>query len=199
MSGQKNRTVNVAIFASGAGSNAQKIIDVFRKDDLIKIKLIVCNNPDAGVLSIAANEKIPSLLIKKKRFYEEDAYLPELKEQQIDFIVLAGFLLKVPSILINRYPNKIVNIHPALLPKYGGKGMYGSKVHEAVIAAKEKESGISIHYVDEIYDHGNIIFQARCTIDETESPASLAQKIHLLEHQHYPETIARLLKATNNS
>ncbi|MES2848581.1 MAG: phosphoribosylglycinamide formyltransferase [Bacteroidota bacterium] len=199
MSGQKNRAVNVAIFASGAGSNAQKIIDVFRNDDLIKIKLIISNNAEAGVLSIAANEKIPSLLIKKKRFYEEDAYLPELKEQQIDFIVLAGFLLKVPSILINRYPNKIVNIHPALLPKYGGKGMYGSKVHEAVIAAKEKESGISIHYVDEIYDHGNIIFQARCTVDENENPATLAQKIHLLEHKHYPEVIARLLKATNNS
>jgi formyltetrahydrofolate-dependent phosphoribosylglycinamide formyltransferase len=199
MSGGKGRAINIAIFASGAGSNAQKIIDVFRNDALIKIKLIVCNNPEAGVLSIATNEKITSLIIKKKQFYEEGAYLQELKELQIDFIVLAGFLLKVPAALINQYPNKIVNIHPALLPKYGGKGMYGSKVHEAVIAAKEKESGITIHYVDEIYDHGNIIFQATCTVDENESPVSLGKKIHLLEHKHYPVVIEQLLKATNNS
>ena len=199
MNGKKDKPINIAIFASGAGSNAQKIIDVFRNDGSIKIKLIVSNNPEAGVLSIASNEKIPSLLIKKQRFYEEDAYVPEIKEQNIDFIVLAGFLWKVPSALINQYPNKIVNIHPALLPKYGGIGMYGSRVHEAVIAAKEIESGITIHFVDEIYDHGNIIFQATCGVDENETPASLAQKIHLLEHEHYPKVIAQLLKATNNS
>ncbi len=199
VNGKKTKPVYVAIFASGAGSNAQKIIDYFRGNPVVKIALIVCNNPEAGVLSIADKEKIPALLIKKKRFYEEDAYVHELKEHKIAFIILAGFLWKVPLPLINQYPNNIINIHPALLPKYGGKGMYGNKVHEAVIAAGEKESGISIHYVDEIYDHGNIIFQATCTIDENDTPSSLAQKIHVLEHIHYPETIAKLLKATNNS
>jgi formyltetrahydrofolate-dependent phosphoribosylglycinamide formyltransferase len=195
ISGKKKHVNNIAIFASGAGSNAQRIINVFRDNKTVKIKLIVCNNPVAGVLAIAAKEKIDWLLIQNKRFYEEDAYIPELKEQQIDFIVLAGFLWKIPVSLINQYPNKITNIHPALLPKYGGKGMYGSKVHEAVIAANEKESGISIHFVDEIYDHGNIIFQAICTIDKNDTPVSLAQKIHLLEHQHYPEVIGRLLES----
>lgn len=195
MSGHKKAVTNIAIFASGAGSNAQKIIDSFRDDRSARIGLIVCNNPEAGVLHIAATEKIPALLIKKKRFYEEDAYLPELAGHQIDFIVLAGFLWKVPVALISQYPNKIVNIHPALLPKYGGKGMYGKKVHEAVIAAKEKESGISIHYVDEIYDHGNIIFQAACPVDENDTPDTLAQKIHQLEHRHYPGVIAQLLQS----
>lgn len=193
MSGRKKPVTIIAIFASGAGSNAQKIIDSFRDNAAVKIGLIVCNNPEAGVLQIAAKENIPALLIKKKRFYEEDAYLPELTRYRIDFIVLAGFLWKVPVALINQYPNRIVNIHPALLPKYGGKGMYGKKVHEAVIDAKEKESGISIHYVDEIYDHGNIIFQAACTIDDVDTPDTLAQKIHRLEHEHYPAVIARLL------
>lgn len=196
---KKVKTINIAIFASGAGSNAQKIIDYFRNNPDVQISLIVCNNPEAGVLSIAAKEKIPSLLIKKKRFYEEDAYVSDLKKHHIDFVVLAGFLWKVPLTLINQYPNSMVNIHPALLPKYGGKGMYGNKVHEAVIASKEKESGITIHFVDEVYDHGNIIFQVTCPIDENDTPASLAQKIHELEHRHYPQIIAGLIKATNNS
>lgn len=199
MTRQKSPITHVAIFASGAGSNAHKIIDHFQNNGAVKIGLIVCNNPQAGVLNLAAARKIPSLLIQKKRFYEEDAYLPELARQHIDFIVLAGFLWKVPVTLINKFPNKIINIHPALLPKYGGKGMYGDKVHEAVLAAKEKESGITIHYVDEIYDHGNIIQQATCSIEENETPASLAQKIHQLEHKHYPEVISHLLQATNNS
>jgi formyltetrahydrofolate-dependent phosphoribosylglycinamide formyltransferase len=194
MTGKKKTITRVAVFASGAGSNAQKIIDYFRNNNAVHISLIVCNNPQAGVLNIAAAEKIPSLIIQKKRFYEVDAYLPELESHQINFIVLAGFLLKVPPLLINRFPNKIINIHPALLPKYGGKGMYGAKVHEAVIAAGEKESGITIHYVDELYDHGNIILQARCTIDENETPATLAHKIHLLEHKHYPAVIEQLMK-----
>jgi len=197
MTGQKTSVTHVAIFASGAGSNAHKIIDHFQNNGAVKISLIVCNNPQAGVLALAAAKKIPSLLIQKKRFFEEDAYLAELAGHQIDFIVLAGFLWKVPVTLINRFPNKIVNIHPALLPKYGGKGMYGDKVHAAVLAAKEKESGITIHYVDEIYDHGNIIQQATCGIAEDETPASLAQKIHQLEHKHYPEVIGHLLQATN--
>lgn len=190
----KKKPIHVAIFASGAGSNAQKIIDHFRHSHRVKISLIVCNNPQAGVLNMAAAENLPALLIQKKQFYEGDAYVPAIEAHQTDFIVLAGFLWKVPVALINRYPNKIINIHPALLPKYGGKGMYGDKVHEAVIAAKEKESGITIHYVDEIYDHGNIIQQATCQVDEQDTPASLAQKIHLLEHKHYPEVISRLLQ-----
>lgn len=199
MTGQKTNTTRIAIFASGAGSNAQKIIDSFRQGHSVKVSLIVCNKPGAGVLNIAAAENIPSLLIEKDRFYNGNAYLPELQRHHIDFIILAGFLWKVPSALINAYPNKIVNIHPALLPKYGGKGMYGAKVHQAVIAAKEKESGITIHYVDEIYDHGNIIFQATCSLEENDTADTLAQKIHLLEHTHYPEVIGRLLKTTNNS
>ena len=193
MSGKKTAVVNVAIFASGTGSNAQKIIDYFRNHPSIKISLIVCNRPGAGVLSIAAKEKIPALLIDKKRFADGDAFVPELKLQHIDFIVLAGFLWKVPIALIKEYPNSIINIHPALLPKYGGSGMYGAKVHESVIAAGEKESGITIHYVDEIYDHGKIIFQAACIVDENDNADSLSQKIHVLEHRHYPEVINQLL------
>ncbi len=194
MSGQKKPVTRIAIFASGAGSNAQKIIGAFRNSTSVNTALVVCNNPAAGVLSMAAKEKIPSLLIEKKRF-EEGAYLAELQQYQIDFIVLAGFLWKVPGALISQYPNKIINIHPALLPQYGGKGMYGNKVHQAVIDAKEKESGITIHYVDEIYDHGNIIFQATCAVEENETAGSLAQKIHLLEHQHYPAVIASLVES----
>ncbi|HET9057767.1 MAG TPA: formyltransferase family protein, partial [Chitinophagaceae bacterium] len=154
----KPQTTHIAIFASGAGSNAHAIINYFRNSSVVKVALIVSNKPEAGVLKIAEKENIPSLLIEKERFFRGDAYMNELKEKKIDFIVLAGFLWKVPSMLIKVYPHKIVNIHPALLPKYGGKGMYGSRVHEAVIANKEKESGITIHYVDELYDHGSIIF-----------------------------------------
>jgi len=187
----KNR---IAIFASGAGSNAQQIIDHFRNSSTIEIKLIVCNKPGAGVLAIAEKENIPSLLIEKERFFNGDHYLPELQKNNIDLIVLAGFLWKVPEALIKTYPKKIVNIHPALLPKYGGKGMFGAHVHNAVISNKETESGISIHYVDEIYDHGAVIFQASCAVDTNDTAETLAKKIHALEHLHYPKTIADLLK-----
>jgi formyltetrahydrofolate-dependent phosphoribosylglycinamide formyltransferase len=185
---------NIAIFASGAGSNAAKIISHLKNDASIKVALIVCNKPGAGVLAIAATNQIPTLLIEKEQFFRGDTYLPELKKHKIDFIVLAGFLWKIPVALIDAYPNHIINIHPALLPKYGGKGMYGMKVHEAVIAAGEKESGITIHYVNEHFDEGEHIFQAKCVIDENDTPESLAQKIHALEHAHFPETIANLLK-----
>ncbi len=194
ISGRQKSIVSIAIFASGAGSNAQKIIDTFRNNRAVKIALIVCNNPNAGVLAIADRENIPYLLIEKKFFTEGGGYLNELQKHEIGFIVLAGFLWKIPTVLILAYPDKIINIHPALLPKYGGKGMYGSKVHEAVIRAKEKESGITIHYVDEIYDHGRIIFQATCTIEESDTPVTLAQKVHLLEHRHYAAVIERLLQ-----
>ena len=190
---QKN-LVKVAIFASGAGSNTQKIIDYFKGKSSVKISLIVCNKKVAGVLDIAAKEKIPSLVIERNKFFEEDNYLPFLKEVGIDFIVLAGFLWKIPTAIINNYPHKIVNIHPALLPKYGGKGMYGQGVHEAVIEAKDTVSGITIHFVDELYDHGNIIFQATCPIDEWDTAESLALKIHQLEYLHYPVVLDEVLE-----
>lgn len=183
----------IAIFASGAGSNAARIIDRFRHHPSIKISLIVCNKPDAGVLNIAAKEHIPVLLIEKERFFRGDAYVGQLQELTIDFIVLAGFLWKIPSALVQAFRGRIINIHPALLPKYGGKGMYGRLVHEAVIAAREKESGISIHYVDELYDHGQIIFQASCSIGENDTPETLAQKVHLLEYEHYPRIIEKIV------
>ena len=192
----KNQTpVRIAVFASGAGSNAKKIIDHFSGSGIATVALVVCNNPDAGVLNIAKRSDIPSLLIKKENFFSGDHYLTALQQAGIDFIVLAGFLWKLPERLIRAYPQKIINIHPALLPNYGGKGMYGHFVHEAVLAAGEKESGITIHYVDEVYDHGQIIFQANCPIDQNETPESLAQKIHALEHAHYPTQIETLLKS----
>lgn len=185
---------NIAIFASGAGSNAKKIINHFKNHPSIKVALIVCNKPDAGVLKIAANENIPTLLIDKEQFFRGDAYVPTLKTYHINFVVLAGFLWKIPDALIDAFPQQIINIHPALLPNYGGKGMYGMNVHNAVIQAKEKESGITIHYVNNHYDEGEIIFQAKCTIDENDTPDSLANKIHQLEHQHFPQVIENLLK-----
>lgn len=185
----------IAIFASGAGSNAQKIIDFFRGSVQVQVALIVCNKPGAGVLNIAQKEGIPVLLIEKERFFRGDSYLPEFKKAGISFIILAGFLWKVPAALIQAFPNQIVNIHPALLPLYGGKGMYGNHVHAAVIAAGDKESGITIHYVNEQYDDGATIFQARCPVQPGDTPDSLAQRIHALEHAHYPKVIESLLSS----
>ena len=194
-SNKKNHPIiNIAIFASGAGSNAHKIINYFSGNQKIKIALILCNKPGAGVLNIAAAEGIPSLIIERADFFNGDNYLPRLQKHQINFIVLAGFLWKIPPALIKAFPKKIINIHPALLPQYGGKGMFGYHVHEAVIANKETVSGISIHYVDELYDHGALIFQATCTIDENETATLLAQKIHVLEHEHYPKVIEQVLQ-----
>jgi folate-dependent phosphoribosylglycinamide formyltransferase PurN len=203
--------IHVAIFASGAGSNARKIIEYFEnqyvsefsagKSSLsaaksarpIKVSLIVCNVPNAGVLEIAKEKGIPTLLINKTEF-ATGGYVESLKNADIDFIVLAGFLWKVPEVLVNAFPKAIVNIHPALLPNYGGKGMYGSRVHEAVIAAGESKSGITIHWVDANYDEGDIIFQAECTIESGDTPEILAQKIHALEHQHFAPVIEKLLR-----
>jgi phosphoribosylglycinamide formyltransferase-1 len=186
--------IQLAIFASGNGTNAQQIIQHFNGHGTVKVALVVCNKPGAGVIEVAGRAAIPVLMIEKERFFQGDAYATELQARGIDFIVLAGFLWKVPSRLIAAFSNRIINIHPALLPKYGGKGMYGHFVHNAVIAAGEKESGISIHYVDEWYDHGNIIFQARCAIDKNDDAASLAKKIHLLEHTHYPAVIEKTVQ-----
>jgi len=185
--------IRIAVFASGKGSNAQQIIHYFRDNKRVEISFIVSSKKDAGVLNIAATHKIPSIVLDKKTFLNTDEYVVFLKENKIDFIVLAGFLWKIPVNLIQAYPQKIINIHPALLPNYGGKGMYGHFVHEAVIAAKEKQSGITIHYVDELYDHGAPVFQAFCDIDENDTPDTLAEKIHVLEHTHFPAVIEKVL------
>ena len=194
---QAGNMTRIAIFASGAGTNAERIIKTSPAP--YTVALIVCNKPGAGVLKIAEREGISSLIIEKERFFNGDNYLPELQKHNIEFIVLAGFLWKIPDQLIKAYPKKIINIHPALLPKFGGKGMYGNKVHETVIALKEKESGISIHYVDELYDHGEIILQAKCPVTEIDTAETLAQKIHVLEHAHYPKVIAELMQKQNRS
>jgi phosphoribosylglycinamide formyltransferase 1 len=183
---------HIVIFASGAGSNAKKIIDHF-KNSWVTVGLIVCNKSGAGVLQVAKEEGIPSLIIEKDRFFRGDGYVPEILKTQADLVVLAGFLWKIPQTLIKAFPKKIINIHPALLPNYGGKGMYGQYVHEAVINAGELQSGITIHYVDEHYDNGDIIFQTGCPVLETDTPASLASRIHQLEHLHYPKVIEELL------
>jgi phosphoribosylglycinamide formyltransferase-1 len=205
----------IAIFASGAGSNAAKIIDRFNspptpvrtilpggpfhsvergeQTPYIEVALIVCNKPDAGVLKIAAKENIPVLLIEKEKFFRGDAYIKELKEKEIDFIVLAGFLWKIPALLIKAFPHSIINIHPALLPKYGGKGMYGQFVHQAVIDNHEKETGITIHFVDEAYDHGKTIFQASCPVNSNDTALTIAKKVASLEHEHYPRVIEELI------
>lgn len=180
---------HLAIFSSGAGSNAARIIEHFRLHPSVRVSLIVCNNPGAGVLAIAAKEKIPVLLIEKEKFFRGSAYAEELRERKIDFIVLAGFLWKIPAALLQAYPRRIVNLHPALLPKYGGKGMYGRHVHSAVVNAGEKESGITIHYVDELYDHGQSIFQARVAVTAGDTPETLAAKVQQLEHTHFPRVI----------
>ncbi|MGI9138107.1 MAG: formyltransferase family protein [Sediminibacterium sp.] len=201
--------IHVAIFASGAGSNARKIIEYFENQYVVKVSLIVCNVPNAGVLAIAKEKGIPTLLINKSEF-AATGYVESLHNSDIQFIVLAGFLWKIPEVLVRAYQagmkidgtmvngkenvsKGIINIHPALLPKFGGKGMYGSRVHEAVIAAGEKESGITIHWVNEHYDEGGIIFQASCEIDSKDTPETLANKIHALEHAHFAPTIAKLL------
>lgn len=184
---------NIAIFASGAGSNAQKIIDHFSQSTIARVTLIVCNKPGAGVLQIAEKEGIPSVLIDKELFFRSDHYIQLLQEHRIDLIVLAGFLWKVPANLVQAFSNRIINIHPALLPKYGGKGMYGHFVHEAVINAGDPESGITIHYVNEKYDDGATILQERCVITPEDTPESLARKIQVLEHTWYPVIVERLL------
>ncbi len=184
---------NVAIFASGEGTNAQTIIDYFKSSDRIKIALVVSNKSTANVLNRAKNNSIPTLVIDRNSFYESNAVVEQLKEANIDLVVLAGFLWMIPENLIKAFPDKIINIHPALLPKFGGKGMFGINVHNAVIDAKEKESGITIHFVNEKYDEGKIIAQYKCEILESESPESLAMKIHELEYNHFPKAIENLL------
>jgi len=181
----------IAIFASGTGSNAKKILAHFQSSNKVQVVLIVSNKPMAGVLNFANEYSVPTLLLKRERFVNGDGYVSELQSAGIDWIILAGFLWKIPPILVKHWEKRIINIHPALLPNYGGKGMYGEAVHQAVITANEKESGITIHYVDEQYDHGTTIFQATCPVLPADTPASLANRIHTLEHLHYPVVIEK--------
>ncbi|PLX10745.1 MAG: phosphoribosylglycinamide formyltransferase [Marinilabiliales bacterium] len=181
----------IAVFASGNGTNAQRIAEYFKNNKDIEISLILSNKPGAGVLERAEKLGIKSFVFNKNDFKKGQEVDVLLQQYGIDFIVLAGFLWLVPAFLIDKFPNKIINIHPALLPKYGGKGMYGMNVHRAVIENNEKESGISIHYVNNKYDEGQIIFQAKFDIDKGETPDSLANKIHKLEYEHFPKIIEK--------
>ena len=186
---------NIAILASGAGSNAQKILEYFSDRMDIAVRLIVSNKPEAGVLNIAKLASVDTLVVSRDSFYSSTDLLVELDKHNIDFIVLAGFLWLIPPYLIQHYPNRIVNIHPALLPKYGGKGMYGHFVHEAVHLAKDTHSGITIHYVNEKYDEGSIVFQERCEILPSDQPEDIAKKVQVLEHSYYPTVIDQLVSS----
>jgi phosphoribosylglycinamide formyltransferase-1 len=184
---------NIAIFASGSGTNAENIINYFANINDVNVSLILSNNPNAYVLQRAKNHNIPYIVFSRKELVETTIVLDALKDNNITFIVLAGFLLLMPLNIINAYHNRIINIHPALLPKYGGKGMYGDRVHQAVIENKEEYSGITIHFINEKYDEGEIIFQSFCKIDKNDTPITLAKKIHELEYLHYPRVINEVI------
>ena len=185
---------NVAIFASGSGTNAENIARYFSKSETVKVAVVLSNNKNVGVHARVNKLGIPSFVFSRDEFVEGTPILAKLAEYQIDLIVLAGFMNKISDALLTAYPGKIINIHPALLPKHGGKGMYGMHVHEAVVAAGEKESGITIHYINENYDEGDIIFQAKCEVLPADTPEEVATKVHALEYAHYPHVIDDLLK-----
>lgn len=184
----------IAIFASGNGTNAENIIRYFSKSESFNVALVLSNNAKAGVHERARRLGVPSLSFARETFAAGTPIVEVLREHQIDFIVLAGFLCYVARPLLEAYPDKIVNIHPSLLPKFGGKGMYGNRVHEAVLAAGEKESGITIHYINEHYDEGNILFQATCPVRPDDTPESLAARVHALEYEYFPKIIEKVLK-----
>jgi len=184
----------IAIFASGSGSNAQKIMEHFKRNSEAEVVLILTNNPQAYVLQRADNFEIPSHIFTREEFYHTDNIIKLLKNLQVDLIVLAGFLWLVPENLLKAFPNKIINLHPALLPKYGGKGMYGDHVHNAVLAAKEEESGITIHFVNEKFDEGEILHQSRFKIEPGDTLEMIKFKGQQLEHQHFPRVIESLLR-----
>jgi len=185
---------NIAVFASGSGTNAQNIAEYFLAVSDIRVSLILSNKPDAFVLERAKKLGIPSLVFTRKDFYESEIILNILERDKIDFIVLAGFLWLIPDYLLKAYPRKILNIHPALLPKYGGKGMYGDMVHQAVIRSGDKQTGISIHYVNVHYDEGEIIFQDSFEIQPGDTAESIAQKVHALEYKHFPRIIEETIR-----
>ncbi len=183
---------NIAIFASGSGSNAERIVEYFAGSKEINVKLFLCNNPEAGVIQRAERLNIPLVMFNRQQFKAGEV-VEILKENQIDWIILAGFLWLVPQNVVEAFPNKIINIHPALLPKFGGKGMYGHFVHEAVVENKETESGITIHFVNENYDEGAVIFQASYPVLPTDTPEDVAKKGQVLEHKHFPEVIEQTI------
>lgn len=184
---------NIAIFASGSGTNAENIITYFSTRNTAKVALILSNKRDSFVLERAAKHNIRSVFFERREFYVTGKVLRYLLLYKIDFIVLAGFLWLVPDNILEQYNSRIINIHPALLPKYGGKGMFGEYVHRAVVAKREKESGITIHNVNKFYDEGSIIFQAKCKVDGSDTPETLAAKIHTLEYEHYPRIIEEIV------
>jgi phosphoribosylglycinamide formyltransferase 1 len=181
--------IKIAIFASGSGSNAERIVEYFSSKNEVEVCLILTNNPTAGVIERAQRLNVPTIIFNKKLFAKTDKIVEILQSQKIDWVILAGFLWLVPNNLTRAFENRMINIHPALLPKYGGKGMWGHHVHEAVVANQETESGITIHYVNEHYDEGKIIFQAKCEVSKNDTADDVAQKIHQLEYQYFPEVI----------
>lgn len=183
----------IAIFASGSGTNAENIIQFFKDSDEVKVVLVLTNNPEAGVIKRVRKLNVPSLVFNKQNFAKEDTVVNILENNQIDWVILAGFLWLVPQNLVHAFSNKIINIHPALLPKYGGKGMWGNHVHEAVVQNKETESGITIHLVNEHYDQGKVLFQANCQVKPQDTADDVAQKIHTLEYEHFPKIIQKCI------
>ena len=185
---------NIAIFASGNGTNAENIIRCFQsRSDSPVVVLVVANRPQAQVLERAENLNVPAVYIPKEKWETGGAVLDLLTRYKVDFIVLAGFLAKVPDMVLHAYPSRIVNIHPSLLPKFGGKGMYGDRVHRAVVEAGERETGITIQYINERYDEGIIIAQYRCPVHPDDTPDDVAARVHALEYEHYPKVIKRLV------
>jgi len=187
----------IVIFASGSGTNAENLITYFNQNGHATVVLVLSNNPNAKVLERAQRLKVRSVSFNKMAFTETDEVLDTLKASDPDLIVLAGFLWKFPERILNEFSNKVINIHPALLPKYGGKGMYGMHVHEAVVKNKETETGITIHYVNEHYDEGTIIFQVKCKLSSKDSSEDVASKIHELEMEHFPKVVVSLLFPKN--
>ncbi|MGL5682258.1 MAG: phosphoribosylglycinamide formyltransferase [Marinifilaceae bacterium] len=190
--------INISIFASGSGSNAENIIRFLQNNDQISVNSVFCNNADAYVLERAKNFNVPAFVFNRNEMRNPEALLKHLKELDTDYIILAGFLWLMPAHIIEAFPNRIINIHPALLPNYGGKGMYGMNVHNAVIEAGEKESGITIHFVNEHYDSGATIFQATCPITAQDTPDTLAEKVHALEYEYFPKVIEQVILDQNN-
>jgi phosphoribosylglycinamide formyltransferase-1 len=188
---------NIAIFASGSGTNAQRLIEHFSPITDTNISILLTNKRNAGVVERAKKLGVPVRIFDREEFYYSENIVNFLQNEGVNWIILAGFLWLIPSNLLKNFPDRIVNIHPALLPKYGGKGMYGMNVHQAVIDAKEKESGITIHYVNGEYDRGQIIFQAVCHVDEKDTPEMLAAKIHELEYKHFSVVMEKLILNKN--
>lgn len=191
---QKGAKIRLAMLASGSGTNVANFIEYFKLHDFVEVALVVSNDPDAQVLKRAAKTKIPHVVVRREQWADQELVLGLFRESHIDFVVLAGFLLLLPEYLLKEFPERVVNIHPALLPKFGGKGMFGMRVHEEVIRQGEYQTGITIHYVNERYDEGEIIFQAGFDIEPGDTPETIAAKVHQLEYKHYPRVVEELVQ-----